>query len=133
MKAQEDLLYHVIAQPNSRDVVHSLLGMNRQVCVCVRVGGIILNLFLTAFSSFQQPQLNLMVEDALVRLGVVAMEMSEGLSVEDQRVFEFWSHFASQLVFFYFLQLVNVVSVLTKLRIKVTTIIMYLTTNHIHA
>ena len=31
MTPQTDLLYHVIAQPNSRDAVHSMLGMNRQV------------------------------------------------------------------------------------------------------
>lgn len=61
-----------------------------------------------------------MVEDALVRLGVVAMELSEKLSSgDDQQLFEVWSHFASQLVFFYFLQLVNVISLLNKLRSKV--------------
>lgn len=31
LKPQEDLLLHVMAQPNSRDAVHSVLGMNRQV------------------------------------------------------------------------------------------------------
>lgn len=31
MKPQAEMLYHVIAQPNSRDAVHSMLGMNRQV------------------------------------------------------------------------------------------------------
>ncbi len=30
-RPQEEVLYHVIAQPNSRDAVHSMLGMNRQV------------------------------------------------------------------------------------------------------
>ena len=32
MAPQTEVLYHVIAQPNSRDAVHSMLGMNRQVC-----------------------------------------------------------------------------------------------------
>lgn len=31
MSPQAEVLYHVIAQPNSRDAVHSMLGMNRQV------------------------------------------------------------------------------------------------------
>ena len=63
-----------------------------------------------------------MVEDALVRLGMAAMELSEtscGMEEEERRQFEVWSHFASQLVFFYFLQLINIPSVLTKLRKKV--------------
>ena len=62
-----------------------------------------------------------MVEDALVRLGMVAMEITEGASEEDERVFEVWSHFASQLVFSYFLQLVSITAVLNKLRSKVAT------------
>ncbi len=68
----------------------------------------------------QHLQPSVMVEDALVRVGVVAMELSEKLSTDsEQRLFEVWSHFASQLVFFYFLQLVNVMSLLNKLRSKV--------------
>ena len=53
---------------------------------------------------------------------MAAMELSEtscGLEEEERRQFEVWSHFASQLVFFYFLQLINIPSVLTKLRKKV--------------
>ena len=30
---QTELLFHIIAQPNSRDAVHSILGMTRQVGV----------------------------------------------------------------------------------------------------
>ena len=63
-----------------------------------------------------------MVEDVLVRLGMAAMELSETLcggEEGERRQFEAWSHFASQLVFFYFLQLVHIPSVLNKLRKKV--------------
>lgn len=97
LKPQEDLLLHVMAQPNCRDAVHSVLGMNRQ-----------------------QLQPSAMVEDALVRLGMVAMEITEGASEEDERVFEVWSHFASQLVFSYFLQLVSITAVLNKLQGKLS-------------
>lgn len=38
MKPQAEVLYHVIAQPNSRDAVHSMLGMNRQVRPCLDPG-----------------------------------------------------------------------------------------------
>lgn len=75
-----------------------------------------------ALLSYQQSQQSVMVEDALVRLGMAAMELSEtscGMEEEERRQFEVWSHFASQLVFFYFLQLINIPSVLTKLRKKV--------------
>ena len=50
---------------------------------------------------------------------MVAMEITEGASEEEERVFEVWSHFASQLVFCYFLQLVSITAVLTSLRSKV--------------
>ena len=63
-----------------------------------------------------------MVEDVLVRLGMAAMELSETLCGGEEggrRQFEAWSHFASQLVFFYFLQLIHIPSVLNKLRKKV--------------
>ena len=39
VRAQEDLLYHVMVQPNSKDAVHSVLGMNRQVGEGGREGG----------------------------------------------------------------------------------------------
>ena len=50
------------------------------------------------------------------------MELSETLCGGEEggrRQFEAWSHFASQLVFFYFLQLIHIPSVLNKLRKKV--------------
>ena len=53
---------------------------------------------------------------------MAAMELSETLcggEEGERRQFEAWSHFASQLVFFYFLQLINIPSVLDKLRKKV--------------
>ena len=53
---------------------------------------------------------------------MAAMELSETLCGGEEggrRQFEAWSHFASQLVFFYFLQLIHIPSVLNKLRKKV--------------
>ena len=95
---QEDLLYHVIAQQNSKDAVHSVLGLNRQ-----------------------QLQPSSVVEEALVRLGMAAMELQERRVLpEESGMFEVWSHFASQLVFFHYLQLINVTNLLNKLRIKVS-------------
>ena len=117
---QAEVLYHVIAQPNSRDAVHSMLGMSRQVShTALRAEncshwGIVLT---------QQMQPCLMVEEALVRLALVAMEMVE--SVEgggeegEQRVREVWSQLANKLVFFYFLQLINITSVINQLRARV--------------
>lgn len=89
----------MVAQQNSKDAVHSVLGVNRQ-----------------------QLQPSALVENGLVKLGMVAMELSErgrGEGLEDQ-AFEAWSHFASQLVFCYFLQLTNITSLLNKLRTKVS-------------
>lgn len=95
---QEELLYHVVAQQNSKDAVHSVLGVNRG-----------------------QLQPSPLVEEALVRLGMVAMEMQERSMLAQQfQTFEVWSHFASQLVFFHYLQLINITSLLTKLRSKVS-------------
>lgn len=94
---QVELLYHVVAQQNSKDAVHSVLGMNRQ--------------------SLQPSPL---VEQVLIRLGVTAMELQQrSMLTQNFHTFEVWSHFASQLVFFHYLQLINITSVLTKLRAKV--------------
>lgn len=63
-----------------------------------------------------------MVEEALVRLALVAMEMVENAERGDEgeeRVREVWSQLANKLVFFYFLQLINVTSVINLLREKV--------------
>lgn len=51
---QGELLYHVLAQQNSKDAIHTVLGISRT-----------------------HPQPNQLVEDSLVTLGVVAMETSE--------------------------------------------------------
>ena len=95
LEAQKELLYHVVSQQNSKDAVHSVLAMNRQ-----------------------QLQPSALVEEALVRLGVTAMQLQED-TVVAQETFEAWSHFASQLVFFHYLQLINITSLLNKLRTKV--------------
>lgn len=95
---QEELLFHVVAQQNSKDAVHSVLGMNRQ-----------------------QLQPSPLVEEALVRLGMVAMELQEkSVLPQESETFEVWSHFASQLVFFHYLQLINITSLLNRLRAKVS-------------
>ena len=98
---QRDLLYHVIAQQNSKDAIHSVLGLNRQ-----------------------QLQRSELVEDALIRLCMSALQLSESVGSEGDaqfggQAFEAWSHFASQMVFCYFLQLINFTSLLNKLRVKV--------------
>ena len=98
MVPQEELLYHVVAQQNSKDAVHSVLGMNRQ---------------------HLQP--SPLVEEVLVRLGMAAMELQERNALSQKlQTFEVWSHFASQLVFFHYLQLINITSLLGKLRAKVS-------------
>lgn len=98
LAAQEELLYHVVAQQNSKDAVHSVLAMNRQ-----------------------QLQPSPLVEEALVRLGMAAMQLQENtVLAKDLQTFEVWSHFASQLVFFHYLQLINITSLLTRLREKVS-------------
>ena len=74
------------------------------------------------YSFPQHLQPHVMVEDAVVRLGEIAMLLSE-TSSDHQRLFELWSHFASQLVFFYFMQLVNTTSLLNKLRTKVSHLV----------
>ena len=63
-----------------------------------------------------------MVEDALVRLALVAMEIVENVEGEEveERVREVWSQLANKLVFFYFLQLINITSVINLLRQKVS-------------
>jgi hypothetical protein len=97
---QEELLYHVVAQQNSKDAVHSVLGMNRQ--------------------SLQPSPL---VEQVLIKLGVTAMELQQrSVLTQNSHTFEVWSHFASQLVFFHYLQLINITSLLTKLRTKVSSL-----------
>ena len=101
LSPQRDLLYHVIAQQNSKDAIHSVLGLNRQ-----------------------QLQRSELVEDALVRLCMAALQLSESVGSEGDaqfggQAFEAWSHFASQMVFCYFLQLINFTSLLNKLRAKV--------------
>ena len=91
----------MIAQQNSKDAIHSVLGLNRQ-----------------------QLQRSELVEDALVRLCMAALQLSESVGSEGDaqfggQAFEAWSHFASQMVFCYFLQLINFTSLLNKLRVKV--------------
>lgn len=98
LAAQKELLYQVVAQQNSKDAVHSVLAMNRQ-----------------------QLQPSPLVEEALVRLGITAMQLQEDTVLAQQaQTFEVWSHFASQLVFFHYLQLINITSLLGKLRAKVS-------------
>lgn len=64
-----------------------------------------------------------MVEDALVQLALIAMEMVESVEGRgeegEERVREVWSQLANKLVFFYFLQLINITSVINQLRQKV--------------
>ena len=89
---------------------------NVMVCVCVCV----------CVCVFQHLQPSAMVEKALVRLAMVAMEMVEcgGGGGEDGegRVHEVWSQLANKLVFFYFLQLINITSLINQLREKVRLI-----------
>lgn len=123
MAPQAEVLYHVIAQPNSRDAVHSMLGMNRQVLFLI--GPLTSQCTLT---SLQQMQPCAMVEEALVRLAMVAMEMVENVERGDEgeeRVREVWSQLANKLVFFYFLQLINITSVINLLRRKVCVISLF--------
>ena len=104
LSPQQDLLYHVIAQQNSKDAIHSVLGLNRQ-----------------------QLQRSELVEEALIRLCMAALSLSENARCVgsqsdgefEGQAFEAWSHFASQMVFCYFLQLINFTSLLNKLRVKV--------------
>ena len=53
-KPQGELLYHLLTQQNSKDAIHSVLGVNRN-----------------------DPQPSQLVEESLVTLGLVAMELSE--------------------------------------------------------
>ncbi|XP_064390219.1 mediator of RNA polymerase II transcription subunit 23-like [Halichondria panicea] len=95
-EAQGDLLFHVLAQQNSKDAIHAVLGVNRT-----------------------QPTPSALVEESLVSLGLLAMELSEvSVGDEEGRVFEAWSHFASQLVYCHFLQLITITTLLEKLRSK---------------
>ncbi len=88
----------MVAQQNSKDAVHSVLAMNRQ---------------------HLQP--SSLVEEALVKLGMAAMQLQEDtVLAQDFQTFEVWSHFASQLVFFHYLQLINITSLISRLREKVS-------------
>jgi mediator of RNA polymerase II transcription subunit 23 len=66
-----------------------------------------------------------MVEEALVRLAMVAMEMVESVEGREEegeeRVREVWSQLANKLVFFYFLQLINITSVINQLRRRLSS------------
>ena len=55
-----------------------------------------------------------------MRLAMVAMEMVESVEAGEERVREVWSQLANKLVFFYFLQLINITSVINQLRQKVS-------------
>ena len=74
--------------------------------------------------STQQMQPSVMVEQALVQLAMVAMEMVESREERgeegEERVQEIWSQLANKLVFFYFLQLINITSLINQLREKVS-------------
>lgn len=78
-----------------------------------------------------------MVEEALVQLALIAMEMVESVEGRgeegEERVREVWSQLANKLVFFYFLQLINITSVINQLRQKVIcmTLSVSLSTCHI--
>ena len=63
-------------------------------------------------------QPNQFVEEAIARLGVVAMELSEH-NQEAQRLFEMWNQVANILIFYSYLQLAPLGSVLERLREKV--------------
>lgn len=112
LSPQKDLLFHVIAQQNSKDAIHSVLGLNRQ-----------------------QLQRSELVEDALIRLCMAALDLSENASCVSSpsdgqfggQAFVAWSHFASQMVFCYFLQLINFTSLLNKLRVKVSRLLSHCT------
>lgn len=68
----------------------------------------------------QQLQPSPLVEEALIRLGMAAMQVQEDTVLAQKfQTFEVWSHFASQLVFCHYLQLVNITTLLNKLREKV--------------
>ncbi|KAL5478126.1 hypothetical protein EMCRGX_G025007 [Ephydatia muelleri] len=94
LKPQEDLIYYIVIQPNSKDVISSILNLARQT---------------------SQP--NQFVEEAIARLGVVAMELSEH-NLEAQRLFEVWNQMANILIFYSYLQLAPFGSVLERLREK---------------
>ena len=69
-----------------------------------------------------------MVEQALVQLALVAMEIVESREERGEevveRVQEIWSQLANKLVFFYFLQLINITSLINQLREKVSTLLL---------
>ncbi len=80
-------------------------------------------MYVCVFLCAQHLQPSAMVEKALVRLAMVAMEMVEcgggGGDEGEARVREIWSQLANKLVFFYFLQLINITSLINRLREKV--------------
>ena len=87
----------MVSQQNSKDAVHSVLGVTRG-----------------------QLQPSPLIEAALIRLGIVAMEMHEKSMLAQQfQMFEVWSHFASQLVFFHYLHLIDITNLLGNLKAKV--------------
>lgn len=78
---QKKLLRYVIAQPYSRDVVCSMLGLKKQ-----------------------QKQRCEPLEDLLVELIIDAMEKSEHIKEEDESHQLLWQHLSSQLIFFILFQ-----------------------------
>lgn len=85
---QKSLLRYVIAQPYSRDIVCSMLGLKKQ-----------------------QKQRCEPLEDLLVELIIDAMEKSEHIKDKDESHQLLWQHLSSQLIFFILFQVSNIFSV----------------------
>lgn len=81
IEPQKSLLQYVIAQPYSRDIVCSMLGLKKQ-----------------------QKQRCEALEDLLVDLIIVAMEKTENINDGDESHQLLWQHLSSQLIFFILFQ-----------------------------
>ena len=132
MKTQYELLYRVITQAQSKDLVVTMFNNGKQVnknnnnnhliTCCLSLS---LLLFPSSFSSFSssppQPHIQGVLEQCIVRLLVEGTTVTDSWGIVDTALILTWSHLANFVIYVIALQLVNFNSVISQLKNKVTT------------
>ena len=138
MKTQYELLYSVIAQAQSKELVVTMFNNGKQVSknnnnhliTCCLSLSLLLFPSSSSFSSSSfsfssssppQPHIQGVLEQCIVRLLVEGTTVTDSWGIVDTALILTWSHLANFVIYVIALQLVNFSSVISQLKNKVTT------------
>ena len=132
MKTQYELLYSVIAQAQSKELVVTMFNNGKQVnknnnnhliTCCLSLSLLLFPSSSFSFSSSSPPQPHIqgVLEQCIVRLLVEGTTVTDSWGIVDTALILTWSHLANFVIYVIALQLVNFSSVISQLKTKVTT------------